>query len=84
MALQLGHRKSIDLDFFGKFDTTLEEVTAILSEFSVVRPISSSKMMRFLVVNDIKVDIVSYPYEWIDSPVCDNGIVLAGIKDIAA
>lgn len=84
LALQLGHRKSIDLDFFGKFDTTLEEVTAILSEFSVVRPISSSKMMRFLVVNDIKVDIVSYPYEWIDSPVCDNGIVLAGIKDIAA
>ena len=80
LALQLGHRKSIDLDFFGKFDTTLEELTAILSEFSVVRPISSSKMMRFLVVNDIKVD----PYEWIDSPVCDNGIVLAGIKDIAA
>lgn len=41
-------------------------------------------MMRFLVVNGIKVDIVSYPYEWIDEPVCDNGIVLAGIKDIAA
>lgn len=84
LALQLGHRKSIDLDFFGKFDTSLEEVTAILSEFSVVRPISSSKMMRFLVVNDIKVDIVSYPYEWIDDPVLDNGIILAGIKDIAA
>lgn len=84
LALQLGHRKSIDLDFFGRFDTTLEETTAILSEFSEVKPVSSSKMMRFLVVNGIKVDIVSYPYEWIDELVSDNGILLAGIEDIAA
>lgn len=84
LALQLGHRKSIDLDFFGKFDTTLEELTAILSEFSTVTPVSSSRMMRFLVVNGIKVDVVSYPYDWIDSPVHTEGVILAGVKDIAA
>lgn len=84
LALQLGHRKSIDLDFFGKFETSLEELTAILSEFSTVTPVSSSRMMRFLVVNGIKVDIVSYPYDWIDSPVRAEGVTLAGVKDIAA
>ena len=84
LALQLGHRKSIDLDFFGQFETSLEELTAILSEFSTVTPISSSRMMRFLVVNGIKVDIVSYPYDWIDNPVYSDDIVLAGVKDIAA
>lgn len=84
LALQLGHRKSIDLDFFGKFETSLEELTAILSEFSTVTPVSSSRMMRFLVVNGIKVDIVSYPYDWIDSPVRAEGVALAGVKDIAA
>lgn len=41
-------------------------------------------MMRFLNVNGIKVDIVSYPYGWIDDPVIEDGIVLAGVRDIAA
>lgn len=40
--------------------------------------------MRFLVVNGVKLDIVNYPYTWIDEPVEENGIMLAGIKDISA
>lgn len=84
LALQLGHRKSIDLDFFGNFETSLEELSAILSEFSTVTPVSSSRMTRFLVVDGVKVDIVTYPYGWIDNPVNAEGVVLAGIKDIAA
>lgn len=84
LALQLGHRKSIDLDFFGNLETSLEELSAILSEFSTVTPISSSRMTRFLVVDGVKVDIVTYPYGWIDNPVNAEGVVLAGIKDIAA
>lgn len=84
LALQLGHRKSIDLDFFGQMDTSLDELTFIISDFAQVKPIASSRMMRFLIVNDVKVDIVSYPYPWIEDPVREEEIVLAGIKDIAA
>lgn len=84
LALQLGHRKSIDLDFFGKAPASLEELIVSISPFAHVKPISSSKLMRFLVVDDVKVDVVDYPYAWIDEPVMENGIVLAGIKDIAA
>lgn len=84
LALQLGHRQSIDLDFFGKMDASLEEIAIELSDFANTKPLSSSKAMRFLIVNGVKVDIVNYPYYWIDNPVIEDGITLAGIKDISA
>ena len=83
LALQIWHRKSVDLDFFGHVEASLEEIAMELSEFADVKPLSSSKAMRFLIVNGVKVDIVSYPYDWIDSPVIEDGLVLAGAKDIA-
>lgn len=80
----MGHRQSIDLDFFGNITFSLEELTEELSAIAPVSPLSSSKFMRFLIVGGIKVDIVNYPYEWIDNAVVEEGIVLAGIRDIAA
>ena len=41
-------------------------------------------MMRFLIVDGIKIDIVNYNHPWIDKPVVEDGIRLAGIRDIAA
>lgn len=58
-------KDSIDLDFFGKIDAPLEDIVFELSSFASVSPISASKMMRFLIVDGIKVDIVNYPYPWI-------------------
>ena len=84
LALQIGHRKSVDLDFFGKISESLEELTHIIGQFATVEPLSSSRMMRFFRVNGVKVDIVNYPYPWIGDAVEEDGIVLAGIKDIAA
>lgn len=84
LALQIGHRKSIDLDFFGSINASLDEITSELSAFADVTPLSSSKSMRFLIVNGVKVDIVNYPYEWIDEPIIEDGITLAGVKDISA
>lgn len=84
LALQIGHRKSIDLDFFGNVSASLEEIVLEFSEFANANPLSSSKTMRFLIVDGVKVDIVNYPYNWIDKPVVENGIILAGIKDISA
>ena len=56
LALQIGHRKSVDLDFFGHMDASLEEIAMELSEFADVKPLSSSKAMRFLIVDGVKVD----------------------------
>lgn len=84
LALQLGHRKSIDLDFFGSVDASLQEIASALSTFASVSPLSESSMKRFLIVDGVKVDVVNYPYSWIDEPVIEDGVALAGIKDIAA
>ena len=84
LALQLGHRKSIDLDFFGQVDASLQEIVLELSEFATAAPLSESRMMRFLIVDGVKVDVVNYPYSWIDCTIIEDGVTLAGIKDIAA
>lgn len=84
LSLQLVHRKSIDLDLFGRVEVSLDEIVAEISPFASVSPISSSQMMKFLYADGVKIDIVNYPYGWIERPVIENGLVLAGIKDIAA
>ena len=84
LSLQLGHRKSIDLDFFGSVDISLQRIASELSTFASVSPLSESRMMCFLIVDGVKVDIVNYPYPWIDEAVIEDGVILAGIKDIAA
>ena len=84
LALQIGHRKSVDLDFFGKMDASLDEISIELSNFADVNPLSSSKTMRCLIVDGVKVDIVNYPYEWIEESVREDGVILAGVKDISA
>lgn len=60
LALIHGHRKSIDLDFFG------------------------NEKIDSLFLNDVKIDIVFYPYEWIDNPLVLDDLRLASSKEIAA
>lgn len=84
LALQLGHRKSIDLDFFGHFDLTAEEMKFELSKLGTLKVIQESKFIFQYILNDIKIDFVNYPYDWISDKIIENGIILADIKDIAA
>ena len=48
LALQLGHRVSVDLDFFGKIDAPLEDIVFELSSFASVSPLSSTYKCNFL------------------------------------
>lgn len=85
LALQYGHRQSVDLDFFGKLQVTQDEILGMISRLGFeYKVLSQTKLILQLVVNKIKVDIIDYSYAWIDEPVVDNGIVLASPKDIAA
>ena len=62
LALHIGHRKSIDLDFFGHIDYSMDELKmAMESVSSDVQPINSTKTMRFYVVEGVKIDVVNYP-----------------------
>ncbi len=84
LALQYGHRCSIDLDFFGTFDTDAETVKDILRKYGTLQVIKESHPIKLYVLDGVKVDIVDYKYDWIDRAVEENGLRLASPKDIAA
>ena len=86
LALQLGHRISVDLDMFGKWDYA-EDLTEIFSAVGDVEKESGTPngKMSFFYIDGVKVDCVAYDmYKWLESPVVEDGVRLAGIKDIAA
>lgn len=84
LALQLGHRKSVDLDLFGKVDFEDIDKLKSFTAFQSLKTLKSSENINVFVINGIKVDVVNYSYPWIDSLLDIDGIRLAGWKDIAA
>ena len=84
LALQLGHRKSVDLDFFGTITCEAEELISAIKTVASLIVLKESPHIHIYLVDGIKVDIVNYRYQWLDKPVVDQGIRMAGIKDIAA
>ena len=86
LALQLGHRVSVDLDVFGKWDYS-KDLYSVLSSVGHVEKESGSPdgRMAFFYIDGVKVDCVSYEmYEWLEPSLEMEGVRLAGIKDIAA
>ena len=85
LALQYGHRRSVDLDFFGRTTDDADELTEALHDsVGQLTLLSASKKIRVYIINNVKVDIVNYDYPWIDDAVMENGLILASPKDIAA
>ena len=84
LALQIGHRKSIDLDLFGIIQTDSLTLTKILNEAGKLTILKSSKNINIVLIDGIKVDIVNYDYKWLSDSITEDGIELANIKDIAA
>lgn len=84
LALQLGHRKSIDLDIFGKIAAMPEEIQETCSEVGSFEISKTSKNINIYWVDGIKVDCVNYPYEWLEECRVLDGVRLASISDIAS
>ena len=63
------------------------DMDSVLGQIGTVEKQSGTPngRMQFFFIDDIKVDCVSYDmYEWLEPPVEEDGIRLAGIKDIGA
>lgn len=84
LALQLGHRNSIDLDFFGHIEVEDEDLLETLRKHGKVEILKLSQNIKIFTLDGIKVDIVNYAYPWIDDAVLEDGLRLAAPKDIAA
>ncbi len=82
LALQLGHRLSIDLDIFGVWDQSLD-IRKILGRCGETIEEHSTENIKVYTVSTIKVDVVYYTYAWLHEPVEADGLRFAGMPDIA-
>ncbi len=84
IALQLGHRKSIDLDLFTATpfnNSTLLGILAINYEISVEL---EEPNMLITTIDGIKVDLVKMGYPILFPPVHIEGVRMLDLRDIAA
>lgn len=84
LALQLGHRKSVDLDLFGDVECDHQELIDELSSCGSLIQLKASANINIFVINGVKVDIVNYRFPWLEDAIVEDGIVLARLQDIAA
>ena len=84
LALQYGHRSSVDLDFFGEITADDEDIKGVLRKFGSLLVLKESKNIKVYQLDGIKIDIVNYSYAWIDDAIVEDSIVLASPQDIAA
>lgn len=84
LALQFGHRKSIDIDFFGEDEVSGDEINEILNQYGQVMSLSKSKSINIFTLDGIKIDFVKYRYPWIDRCIEVEGFRLASPSDIGA
>lgn len=85
LALQYGHRNSVDLDFFGILDDDLLAFRDNLESISHVNVIKETKSIRIYNIDGVKIDFVDYSrYPWLADAVEEDGLILASPKDIAA
>ncbi len=84
LALQIGHRTSIDLDFFS--DKSFDEnglANYLLFNYQFELDFIAKRMLKGE-INGIQIDCIAHQYPWIEKPVIVENIRLAGYLDIAA
>lgn len=84
LSLQIGHRISLDLDFFGKREFTTDEIISLLQPITAITIVSQNKNILILNAGGIKVYFVNYHYPLISEPITEDGIRLLSLPDIAA
>ncbi|PIY12005.1 MAG: hypothetical protein COZ18_03070 [Flexibacter sp. CG_4_10_14_3_um_filter_32_15] len=83
LALQIGHRISVDLDLFTSKYFDKDKVLKTLSKLGKIENIIDQGYFLQLEINQIKIDIVKYPYKFVDEPILIEKIRLLPIEKIA-
>ncbi len=83
LALRIGHRLSVDLDFFTNqpFETSLL-FQLVTKKFASAELLFEKNQTILFNIDDIKVDFVLYPFRWLHPFDIFNGIRLLSVPDI--
>ncbi|OAB28152.1 hypothetical protein SAMN05444395_1032 [Flavobacterium fryxellicola] len=82
--MQIGHRKSVDIDLFGNSEIYADDFIETLSSFGKVITLKKSNNLLILSVDGIKVDFVNYKYPLLNKIEVIENIRLVTQSDIAA
>jgi predicted nucleotidyltransferase component of viral defense system len=85
LALQLGHRVSIDLDFFSlnSFDEIFL-LEKLREKYSAVNILLQKKNSLNIFINNIRTDFISHQYPLCKPIINEDGLLLFSMEDIAA
>lgn len=84
LALQLGHRNSIDIDLFtlNEFDDAF--IIELIGKKYTIAEIFRRKNTVICLLNNIKTDFIRHQYRLLKSPITEEGISFLSKEDIAA
>jgi hypothetical protein len=84
LALQIGHRESVDIDLFGDKELEELEVSDFLSNLGKVQILKRSRNILIYTIDGIKADLVNYRHPWLYPSLNLENLRLADQRDIAA
>lgn len=84
LALQLGHRRSIDFDFFTNIEFGTKEIKTRLRQIGVYKEETETPRTMVGKFNKVKFSLFYYPYNLIRKPTQFLKIKLASKEDIGA
>ena len=86
LALQIGHRDSVDFDFFSKEDINTKELFELLRKIfkghKLLKIQEEPNTLTVLIDESIKISFFTYKYKLIDKIIRDENITYASIQDI--
>lgn len=87
LALQLGHRDSIDFDFFTQEELNtqklFEQVREVFAKHNVLKTQDEKNTLTVLIDSSVKVSFFTHTYSLIREPIREEYLTLASLEDIA-
>lgn len=84
LALQFGHRKSVDIDMFSDKPFDAKAIMAYLAKKYQAENLRSLSNGIWSDINEVKVDMMSHQYPWLKPPQTIDGVRMVSSEDIAA
>ena len=84
LSLQLAHRTSVDLDLFTEKKFARQELLDLLDAKYRFVPRYTNQYTILGFIDDVKIDIIHHPYQWLSDPIVEDSLRLSALDDIAA
>jgi hypothetical protein len=84
LALQIGHRNSIDIDLFTQQEFDTAELLDNLTQKHQIEVTYLRPNTMLSVIDEVKTDFIRHNYNFVNQPITQEGITFLSKEDIAA